>query len=238
MFEDSTFESAHRIRTRSRGWGLAAFAFNSAILAALIAVPLIYPEALPAHWMSTLITAPPPPPAAPKPVPQQPHVEQFDGHPEFNGINLTAPPRIPTYIKNFDRPESPGGPISLGPDPGGIPGGDPFARGSYKPPVVVHEEPKGPIVISKGVAEGMVLQRIIPRYPPIAVATKTQGTVILQAVITKNGTIDKLQVVSGSPMLQQAALDAVSHWRYRPYLLNGQPVDVETTINVVFSLNQ
>ncbi|UWZ86090.1 energy transducer TonB [Occallatibacter riparius] len=238
MFEDSTFESAHRIRTRSRGWGLAAFVFNSAILAALIAIPLIYPEALPAHWMSTLITAPPPPPAQTRPVPQQARAE-FHGRPEFNGINLTIPQRIPTSIRNFDGPEREpaGGPISLGPSVG-IPGCDPFPCGTYKPPTVVHEEPKGPIVISKGVAEGMVLQRIIPRYPPIAVATRTQGTVILQAVITKNGTIDQLQIVSGSPMLQQAALDAVSHWRYRPYLLNGQPVDVETTINVVFTLNQ
>jgi protein TonB len=239
MFEDSTFESAHRIRTRSRGWGLAAFALNSAILAALIVIPLIYPEALPAHWMSTLITAPPPPPAAPKPVPQQPHAEQFHGRSEFVDLRLTAPPRIPTGINKNIAEHAPGGEIAgLDPGIGGPVGANPFGNGVYKPPVVVHEEQKGPIVISKGVAEGMVLQRIIPRYPPIAVATRTQGTVVLQAVITKNGTIDKLQVVSGSPMLQQAALDAVSHWRYRPYLLNGQAVDVETTINVVFNLSQ
>jgi protein TonB len=236
MFEDSTFESAHRIRTRSRGWGLAALAFNSAILAALIVIPLIFPEALPKQWAISLITAPPPAPAAPKP--QQPHAGQFHGRPEYNGINLTVPPRIPTYIKTIDRPESPGGPISLGSDNGLIPGGDPFAHGSSRPPVVVHEEPKGPIVISKGVAEGMVINRVIPRYPPLAVQMRAQGTVVLQAVITKNGTIDKLQVVGGPAVLQQAAIDAVSQWRYRPYLLNGDAVDVETTINVVFSLNQ
>ena len=72
----------------------------------------------------------------------------------------------------------------------------------------------------------------------IAQASRLQGTVVLQAVISKNGTIENLHVVSGSPLLQQAAIDAVSQWRYRPYLLNGQPVDVETTINVVFNLNQ
>jgi periplasmic protein TonB len=239
MFEDSTFESANRIRTRSRGWGLAAFAFNSAILAALIAIPLIYPEALPKQMMNLLLVAPPPPPAAPKPVPQQPRAEQFHGHPEFNGINLTAPPRIPTSIRDFDRRESDpgGGPISLGPD-SSFPNGVPFGHGSSGQPVVVHEEPKGPIVVSKGVAEGMLLQRIVPRYPPIALASRTQGTVVLQAVISKNGTIENLRVISGSPLLQQAAIDAVSQWRYRPYLLNGQPVDVETTINVVFGLSQ
>ena len=84
----------------------------------------------------------------------------------------------------------------------------------------------------------MVIQRIVPRYPPIALASHTQGTVVLQAVISKNGTIENLRVISGSPLLQQAAIDAVSQWRYRPYLLNGQPVDVETSINVVFGLSQ
>ena len=75
-------------------------------------------------------------------------------------------------------------------------------------------------------------------YPAIAKATGTQGTVVLQAVISKTGAIKNLRVVSGSPMLQQAALDAVGHWRYRPFLLNGEPVEVETTVNVVFSLGR
>jgi periplasmic protein TonB len=239
MFEDSTFESANRIHTRSRGWGLAAFVFNSAILAALIAIPLIYPEALPKQWAISLITAPPPAPDVPKPIPRQPRAEAFHGRPEYNGINLTAPRLIPKDIGKLDGPESAptGGPISLGPDTVGI-SGDPFGHGSSRQSVVVREEPRGPTVISKGVAEGMLLQRIVPHYPPIARASRTQGTVVLQAVISKNGTIENLRVVSGSPMLQQAALDAVSQWRYRPYLLNGQPVDVETTINVVFNLSQ
>jgi protein TonB len=239
MFEDSTFESAHRIRTRSRGWGLAAFAFNAAILAALIVIPLIYPEALPRQWAIALITAPPPPPAAPKPVVQQARAEQFHGQSEFHDLRLTAPRLIPTMINEHisERPPSGGDIIGLE-AANTVPGGDLFRNSTYKPPLVVREEPKGPIMISKGVADGMVLQRIIPRYPPIAQASRTQGTVVLQAVITKNGTIDNLRVVSGSPMLQQAALDAVAQWRYRPYLLNGQPVDVETTINVVFNLNR
>jgi protein TonB len=185
------------------------------------------------------LVAPPPPPARPKPVPQQPTTEVFHGQREFNGINLIIPPRIPTSIRNFDRQESDptGGPISL--DSGGGPiGANPFGNSAYKPPVVVREQPRGPYTISKGVAEGMLIQRILPHYPPIAIASHTQGTVVLQAVITKGGTIQNLRVLSGSPMLQQAALDAVSQWRYRPYLLNGQPVDVETTINVVFTMNQ
>jgi protein TonB len=77
---------------------------------------------------------------------------------------------------------------------------------------------------------------VIPSYPPLARETHTGGTVVLAATISKEGTIINLRIVSGTPMLQQAALDAVSQWRYRPYLLNGQPVDVETTVNVIFTL--
>ena len=75
-----------------------------------------------------------------------------------------------------------------------------------------------------------------PAYPPIAIATRTQGAVVLAAVIDRNGTIEKLRVVSGRPMLLRAAIDAVSQWRYRPYLLNGEPVEVETQITVNFVL--
>ncbi len=75
-----------------------------------------------------------------------------------------------------------------------------------------------------------------PQYPAIAKAARIQGTVVLQATISKTGTIEGLQVLSGPPMLQQAAMDAVRSWRYKPYLLNGEPVEVGTTINVVFSL--
>jgi protein TonB len=82
----------------------------------------------------------------------------------------------------------------------------------------------------------MLLQKTVPLYPPIAKAARVSGTVILQATISKTGTIENLRVISGPAMLQQAALDAVKSWRYRPYLLNNDPVEVETTVNVVFSL--
>jgi protein TonB len=238
MFEDSTFESAGKIHTRSRAWSVAAFAFNTLILAGLIAIPLIYPEALPKQRMNLLLVTPPPPPAAPKPLPQQPAATKFHGASELVDMRLTAPTQIPIHIRQITGPErEPGNGQLLTMDNGsGVPGGDPF-RNSGSKPVVIHP-PAGPMHISQGVADGMAIRKIIPRYPPIAVASRTQGTVVLQAVISKTGAIENLRVVSGSPMLQQAAIDAVSQWRYRPYLLNGQPVDVETTINVVFNLNQ
>ena len=92
------------------------------------------------------------------------------------------------------------------------------------------------INISGGVAVGMLLQKITPVYPPIAKAARVQGTVVLQATISKTGRLKNLQVVSGPAMLQQAALDAVRQWRYKPYLLNNEPVEVETTVNVIFTL--
>jgi protein TonB len=82
----------------------------------------------------------------------------------------------------------------------------------------------------------MLLQKTQPIYPPIAKAARVSGTVVLQATITKTGTIEGLKVISGPPMLVQAALDAVKTWRYRPYLLNNDPVEVDTTVNVIFTL--
>ena len=80
------------------------------------------------------------------------------------------------------------------------------------------------------------MAKIEPKYPKIALAAHVSGTVVLKAVISKEGEIKELQVVSGHPLLVPAALDAVKQWRYRPYLLNGEPVEVETNINVNFQI--
>jgi periplasmic protein TonB len=86
------------------------------------------------------------------------------------------------------------------------------------------------------VIEGLLVSRSTPIYPPIAVAARVSGTVVLAATISKSGAIENLRVLSGPAMLRNSAMDAVQNWRYRPYLLNNQPVEVETTINVVFSM--
>jgi protein TonB len=83
---------------------------------------------------------------------------------------------------------------------------------------------------------GNLLNKTMPQYPAIAKAARIQGTVKLEATISKNGTIENLRVLSGPPMLQQAALDAVRQWRYKPYQLNGEPTEVETTVDVNFTL--
>jgi protein TonB len=104
-----------------------------------------------------------------------------------------------------------------------------------KGPKVQAAAPKK-VSISAGVMTGMLIQKTTPVYPPIAKAARVSGTVVLQATISKTGTIENLRVVSGPAMLQQAAMDAVKSWRYRPYLLNNEPVEVETTVNVIFTL--
>jgi protein TonB len=105
-------------------------------------------------------------------------------------------------------------------------------------PVKVMKQPARTLSISSGLMAGNLLDKTVPQYPAIAIAAGIQGIVVLQATISSNGSIKNLRVISGPSMLQQAALDAVRSWRYKPYLLNGEPVEVETTINVVFNLGQ
>lgn len=92
-------------------------------------------------------------------------------------------------------------------------------------------------IISPAIAAGNLLYKVTPDYPPIAKAARVGGTVVLRGIISTTGEISELSVVGGPPMLVSAALDAVRQWRYRPYLLNGEPVEIETTINVVFTLD-
>jgi len=151
---------------------------------------------------------------------------------------LVAPTKIPKDIKNVAEKEAPpssfgvAGMEGLSGSSGGVIGGL-FANNNA--PKVKAEAPKK-VNISAGVATGMLLQKTIPVYPPIAKAARVSGTVVLQATISKGGTIENLRVIGGPAMLQQAALDAVRQWRYKPYLLNNDPVEVETTVNVIFSL--
>jgi len=116
----------------------------------------------------------------------------------------------------------------------GMGGSAPVFNSGNGPKVKV-EAPKK-VSISAGVAVGLLTQKTQPIYPPIAKSARIQGTVVIQATISKSGAVENTRVVSGPTMLRQSALDAVRSWRYRPYLLDGQPVEVDTTVNVVFNL--
>jgi protein TonB len=88
------------------------------------------------------------------------------------------------------------------------------------------------------VLEAKLTHKVIPRYPPLARQTRVQGKVVFSAVVGRDGSILNLQLLSGHPLLAQAAFEAVRQWRYHPTLLNGEPVEVQTTIEVNFILNQ
>lgn len=239
MFEDATFESQGRIHTRSSNWMLATLLTNSAILLTLILIPLLYPDALPRELRNTLITAPPLQATVATQSAMRPQV-QMQSTPHIIEVPLTNAPRaLHIDIAHNDGPPPASGDCcagTIGISTGnGIPGGDVFRQSTSTPAPRV--KLGAPVTISKGVAEGMLLAKTIPIYPPIAKAARVQGTVVLEATISKSGTIENLRVLSGPAMLQQAAIDAVKSWRYRPYMLSGEPVEVETTISVIFSLD-
>ena len=236
MFESATFESAGSITTHSRRWMLATLAINGSVVAALILIPLMHPELLPGHTSISVLTAPlssTPPPLAHTPL-ENIHAVNTPS------VNPFAAPRvIPTHIPTDPGPQ-PAQTLDLSTldiGHGSVTG----APGVFRDGAsvrVVRDEPKGPVRVSSRLLEGSLIFKKTPAYPPIAIASRTEGTVLLQATISKAGTIENLRVMGGPAMLQQAALDAVKSWRYRPYVLNGQPVEVETTVNVVFTLSR
>jgi protein TonB len=113
---------------------------------------------------------------------------------------------------------------------GGIIGG----TGSNLPPPPKPTQQR--IRVGGNVQSAKMIRQVQPVYPQIAKTAHVQGTVLLHAVISKDGSVQELQYVSGPPLLMKAAMDAVREWRYQPTLLNGEPVEVETTISVIFSL--
>jgi periplasmic protein TonB len=240
MFADSLLDS-HWANRSQRGWTtLASFALQALCVAAVLMLPLFYTEGLPKlHLISMGAPIGPPPgqrsAAAHRPSPAQPP----------NNISssiFVAPREVPRGIAQ-------GGPIPLPEDngcPTCVPGGtgdmasSNFVRGSIgnapvvipPPPVPVAHPPRVSIMM-----EGNLVHKVQPAYPPVARAARVQGPVVLRAIISKAGTIENLQVLSGHPLLVKAAIDAVRQWRYRPYNLNGEPVEVETRVTVNFILS-
>ncbi|MGB9229119.1 MAG: TonB family protein [Terracidiphilus sp.] len=109
-------------------------------------------------------------------------------------------------------------------------------EGQPMPPLPGAAEAPKRVNIAAGIAAGLVISKTRPIYPPDAKNAGVSGTVVLDAIIGRDGTVQNLTVVSGPEMLQQSSLDAVKTWRYKPFLLNGDPVEVHTTINVIFTL--
>jgi len=246
MFDEMVVSSPNPKKTNKPWTVVVSMLFQIGFLAILILIPLIYTEALPKTMMATMLTAPPPPPPPPPPpvAAQVVHVKP-QAH-LMDAGKLVAPKVIPREVKIIKEDAEPDmGAVGMtGGVPGGVAGGSMGGvlggviggMGGAPPP----PKPKqtGPLRVGGNVQAARIINRVQPVYPPLARQTRISGTVRLHAIIGKDGTIQSLEVMNGHPLLQQAALDAVRQWRYQPTLLNGEPVDVDTTIDVIFSLNQ
>ena len=241
MFEDSLVESSGRIKTK-RGWTtFMSFGLQMLLLGIMILIPLIYTEALPKSQMMTFLVAPPPPPPPPPPPAAAP-VKVIKVQTELINNQLRQPTKIPEKVKIVKEEEAPqvASVGVAGGVPGGMQGGSlggvlgGIVSSSSLPPKVATPQK---VRVSSGVAAGNLIQKVQPQYPAIAKTARIQGTVILHALIGKDGQVKNLQLVSGHPMLAKAALDAVRQWKYKPYSLNGQPTEIETEVTVNFTLN-
>ncbi len=244
MFEDSLLESGKRGKTR-RGWTtLLSFILQCFLIGIMILVPLIYTEALPKQQLMTFLVAPPPPPPPPPPPAAAPvravkviETEILDGR-------LRTPTKIPEKVAMIKEEDAPPPMSGLGGVVGGVPGGVPGGQMggviggiiSSTPVAVPRVATPQRVRVSSGVTQGNLINRVQPVYPPIAKNARIQGSVVLQAIISKTGVVENLRAVSGHPMLVPSAVEAVKQWRYKPYYLNGEPVEVETTITVNFTL--
>jgi periplasmic protein TonB len=237
--------SAWKTREWKRATVPMAYMLEVALIGMLVLVPLIYTEALPRTTLSGMLLAPSPPPAAPLP----------RGNTTIRPIRrisprelLTAPVKVPKIIAVIrDEPEV----ASEVPDtgvvgvvPGSLPGGTgqfPYGVGPIgpPPPARITDTPKPKptrIRIGGQVEAAKLILQVKPEYPALAKMARIQGVVRLEAVISKEGTIQNLRVLAGHPLLVNAAIDAVKRWRYQPTLLNGDPVEVVTEIDVNFAL--
>jgi periplasmic protein TonB len=243
MFEDSLLESGGRLKTKRGRTTTFAIFLEILAIGVMVLMPLIFTEALPKQQLMTFLVAPPPPPPPPPPAAAPVHVVKQIQTDIVNGA-LRTPTKIPQKIQMIKEDEAPPAMASagvVGGVPGGIPGGQMggVIGGiiSSTPVAVPKVATPQRVRVSQGVSQGLLVRRVNPTYPPLARQARIQGTVILRAVISKDGSIENLQLVSGHPMLAPAAIEAVKQWRYKPYLLNGEPVEVDTEVQVNFTLS-
>jgi len=224
------------------GWTIIiSTIFQVSVLIVLILIPLIYTQALPKAMLTTLLIAPPPPPPPPPPPAEAPKVIKPVARLLSQG-KLVQPRAIPKQVAVFKEAElPPEAPVAAsgvlgGLDSGGLLGGLGSGPAVAAPPPPPPPPKQTRIKLGGNVQEAKIVARPNPVYPPLARQARIQGNVVLHAIIDKDGRVGELQVISGHPLLVQAALDAVKNWRYQPTQLNGDPVEVDTTITVTFVL--
>lgn len=225
-----------KMASKNKPWSIGVSVIVQATaLAALLLIPLIYTQTLPNAMLNTFLVAPPPP--APPPPPAQAVVKQVVKTKTFTPTPTVAPTVIPKKIE-IAKDEPP--PAVAAPDANGIPGGTGDVLGGVgtapAPPPPPPAATPSRIKVGGAVQAASLVKQVTPEYPAIAKTAHVAGTVVLHAIIAKDGSVEKLQYVSGPPLLMASAMSAVKEWKYRPTTLNGQPVEVDTTVQVVFSL--
>ncbi|MBC7927955.1 MAG: energy transducer TonB [Bryobacteraceae bacterium] len=252
MFEQSFVEGENSTRKASSVF--VSFLIQVSLVIVAVLIPLIYTESLPKAQLNSFLVAPPPPPPPPPPpaavvqVKVQPKIVR-----QFDAGRLMAPKQIPKDIAMIKEEDIPPAAVAgvVGGVPGGIPGGTPGGviggiigsiPSAAPPPPPPKEAPKPvtpkQIRVGGNVQAAKLLNQPKPQYPPLARQARIQGVVRFNAVIGKDGTIQNLTLVSGHPLLVPSATEAVRQWRYQPTLLNTEPVEVVTQIDVNFTLSQ
>jgi periplasmic protein TonB len=232
---------------------MVSFILQSILLVIAVLIPMIYFDALPTATLTSFLVAPPPPPPPPPPPAETPVVKQVKVIPrQFDAGKLMAPKSIPKQIAQIVEDEAPppgagvvGGVMGgvAGGVAGGILGGIIGSVPTVAPPPPPPPPKKADVTpqrirVGGNVQLAKLVRQPKPLYPPLAKQARIQGVVHLNAIISKDGTIQNLSVISGHPLLIQSALDAVKQWVYAPTLLNGEPVEVVTQIDVNFTLSQ
>ena len=229
-----------------------SFLIQATLLAVLVILPMWFFEGLQPTQLASMLVAPPPPPPPPPPPAAPVKVVKVIPR-QFDANRLMAPKQIPkeiAMIKEEELPPPMGGAV-VGGVPGGVPGGVaggvisgiiggvPSAAPPPPPPPkeVPKPKPTGPIRVGGNVQAANLIRQVRPNYPPLAKQARIQGVVRFNAIISRDGTIQNLQMVSGHPLLVPAATDAVRQWVYKPTLLNGEAVEVQTQIDVNFTLS-
>jgi len=245
LFADVLLEVDSAEGERRKWSALSSVVLQCLLLGVALIVPLIFTEALPKQQLLTFLVAPPPPPPPPPAAAMQPARIMHQVESDLLDGRLRTPSRIPTRVQMIREEEAPPQ-LNLGGVIGGVVGGVPGGQlGGVIGGIINTNSNLGvipkltPVIpkrvrVSQGVVAGMVIHKVEPDYPLLARQARIQGDVVLSAVISKEGTIETLQVESGHPLLVQAALRAVHQWRYRPYFVSGVPVDVDTKIVVIF----
>ena len=238
MFEENLVASQPTSVSTTKRWTMVgSTALQVAIAATLIVIPMLHPERLTFHLQTPLVFTPPPP-RPPVPITQaQPAGSKTSTMPSAPVIIRS---QIPLFINRpSDSNPLPATAISNGWAMGTSAIADVLSgTAGHQTPVSVQptkSSPK-PLKVSEGVVAGRLMTAIQPIYPSIALAAHVSGSVVVEAIISKAGTIESLHVISGPVLLRSAALDAIRVARYRPFLLNGEPTEVQTTITVNFTM--